>query len=62
MAKWRFGGLRIAPRAINQIIQREMSLFDKLVELLTNSDDSYNRADVPKEDPEYPIDIMFAEI
>ena len=58
----KFGGLKISTRMINQIIQREMSLFDKLVELLTNSDDSYNRVNVPKEDPGYPTDIMFAEI
>jgi hypothetical protein len=57
-----FGGLKVSTRAINQIIQREMSLFDKLVELITNSDDSYNRKGIPKQDPRYPIDILLCEM
>jgi hypothetical protein len=58
----RFGGIEVADRAINQMIQRDMSLFDKLVELITNSDDSYNRIGASGQDTHYPIDILYYEM
>ena len=39
----RYGVIPVSERATNQLIQREMPLIEKLIELITNSDDSYRK-------------------
>src|SRR2546426_12274213 len=62
MAPIKFGQMGMSKRVGNQILQRDLPLLEKVIELLTNSDDSYRRTDVPDNDPRYPIDVFLADI
>src|SRR5438445_1345889 len=57
----RYGVIPVSERATNQLIQREMPLIEKLIELITNSDDSYRKMGYTENDPHYPIDVVFCE-
>ncbi len=57
----RYGVPPVSERATIQIIQREMPLIDKLIELVTNSDDSYRRMGYADNDLHHPIDMIFYE-
>src|SRR2546425_2027043 len=57
----RYGVIPVSERTTNQLIQREMPLIEKLLELITNADDSYRRMGYADNDPQYTIDIVFFE-